>query len=142
MLIDWSDDGLIQFSLSKTLKTLNVRPLSGLYSPEFLSRVIPKPVEITDLLLIKETNTESLLNQLYDQGFVSDEMEKMSEDLKNPMFTLRLDGFLEVNKLQAKSVLDRTKLLLEGNGNIQKVFMFESGVPTDDKTNFNLIIVI
>ena len=109
---------------------------------KFLSRVIPKPVEITDLLLIKETNTESLLNQLYDQGFVSDEMEKMSEDLKNPMFTLRLDGFLEVNKLQAKSVLDRTKLLLEGNGNIQKVFMFESGVPTDDKTNFNLIIVI
>ena len=42
-----------------------------------------------------------------------DEMEEMSEDLKNPMFTLRLDGFLEVNKLQAKSVLDRTKILLK-----------------------------
>ena len=58
------------------------------------------------------------------------------------MFTLRLDGFLEVNKLQATSILDRTKLLLEGNGNIQTVFLFKSADSTDDKTNFNLIIVI
>ena len=99
--------------------------------------MIPKPVEITDLLLIKETNTESLLNQLYDQGFVSDEMEKI-EDLKNPMFTLRLDGFVEVNKLQAKSVLDRTKLLLKVK--YTKSVYLESGVPTDDKTNNRVVI--
>ena len=109
---------------------------------KFLSRVIPDPIEITNLSLIKETNTESLLNQLYDQGLVSDEMEKMSENIKNTMFTLKLDGFLEVNKLQAKSLLDRTKLLLEGNGNTQAVFLFESPGSTDDKTTFNLIIVI
>jgi len=109
---------------------------------KFLSRIIPDPIEVTNLSLIKETNTENLLNQLYDQGLVSDEMEEMSENIKNIMFTLRLDGFLEVNKLQAKSILDRTKLLLEGNGNTQAVFLFESPESTDSKTTFNLIIVI
>ena len=109
---------------------------------KFLSRIIPDPIEVTNLSLIKETNTENLLNQLYDQGLVSDEMEEMSENIKNIMFTLRLDGFLEVNELQAKSILDRTKLLLEGNGNTQAVFLFESPESTDNKTTFNLIIVI
>jgi hypothetical protein len=109
---------------------------------KFLSRIIPDPIEVTNLSLIKETNTENLLNQLYDQGLVSDEMEEMSENIKNTMFTLRLDGFLEVNELQAKSILDRTKLLLEGNGNTQAVFLFESPESTDSKTTFNLIIVI
>ena len=66
----------------------------------------------------------------------------MSEKIKNTMFTLKMDGFLEVNKLQAKSILDRTKLLLQGNRNIQAVFLFEASGATDNKTNFNLIIVI
>ena len=83
-----------------------------------------------------------MLDQLYDQGFVSDEMEGMSENIKNTMFTLKLEGFLEVNELQATSILERTKLLLENNGNIQTVFLFESTDSEDDKTNFNLIIVI
>tara|TARA_B100000959_G_scaffold268519_1_gene313322 strand:- start:885 stop:1547 length:663 start_codon:yes stop_codon:yes gene_type:complete len=109
---------------------------------KFLSRIIPDPIEITDLSLIQETNTEKLLNQLYAQGFVSNEMEDMAESINNIMFSLKLDGFLEVNKLQAKSILDRTKLLLEGNGNTQAVFLFESDNSTDSKTNFNLIIVI
>jgi hypothetical protein len=69
-------------------------------------------------------------------------MEEMSETIKNTMFTLKLDGFLEVNKLQATTILERTKLILEGNGNIQAAFLFESSDSKDDKTNFNLIIVI
>jgi hypothetical protein len=109
---------------------------------KFLSRIMPEPIEITNLSLIKETNTDNLLNQLYSQGFVSDEMEEMSETIKNTMFTLKLDGFLEVNKLQATTILERTKLILEGNGNIQAAFLFESSDSKDDKTNFNLIIVI
>ena len=109
---------------------------------KFLSRTMPDPIEITNLSLIKETNTEKLLDQLYDQGLVSDEMEEMSENIDNTMFTLKMDGFLEVNKLQATSILDRTKLLLEGNGNIQAVFLFKSDDQADVKTNFNLIIVI
>ena len=109
---------------------------------KFLSRIMPDPIEITNLSLIKETNTENLLNQLYDQGFVSTEMEEMSENIKNTMFTLKLDGFLEVNKLQATTILERTKLILEGNGNIQAAFLFESVDSAEDKTNFNLIIVI
>jgi len=109
---------------------------------KFLSRTMPDPIEITDLSLIQETNTEKLLDQLYDQGFVSSEMEEMSEEIENTMFTLKMDGFLEVNKLQATSILDRTKLLLQGNGNIQAVYLFEADDSTDDKTNFNLIIVV
>ena len=109
---------------------------------KFLSRTMPEPVEITNLSLIKETSTENLLEQLYKQGFVSAEMEEMSEKIKNTLFSLRLDGFLEVNKLQATSILDRTKLLLQGNGNIQTVFLFKSDDSTDKKTKFNLIIVI
>ena len=58
------------------------------------------------------------------------------------MFTLKLDGFLEVNKLQATAILERTKILLEGNGNIQAAFLFESLDSKDDQTNFNIIIVI
>ena len=83
-----------------------------------------------------------MLNQLYSQGLVSSEMEEMSETIKKPMFALKLDGFLEVNKLQATSILERTKILLEGNGNIQAAFLFESTESKDDKTNFNLVIVI
>ena len=109
---------------------------------KFLSRVMPDPIEITNLSLIKETNTENLLNQLYNQGLVSDEMEEMSTNIKKPMFTLKLDGFLEVNKLQATAILERTKILLEGNGNIQAAFLFESLDSKDDQTNFNIIIVI
>ena len=103
---------------------------------------MPDPIEITNLSLIKETNTENLLDQLYDQGLVSDEMEEMSENIDNIMFTLKMDGFLEVNELQATSILDRTKLLLQGNGNIQAAYLFKADDSTDDKTNFNLIIVI
>ena len=109
---------------------------------KFLSRVMPDPIEITNLSLIKETNTENLLNQLYNQGLVSDEMEEMSKNIKKPMFTLKLDGFLEVNKLQAAAILERTKILLEGNGNIQAAFLLESLDSKDDQTNFNIIIVI
>jgi UDP-N-acetylglucosamine enolpyruvyl transferase len=69
-------------------------------------------------------------------------MEEMSENIKNTMFTLRLDGFLEVNKLQATTILERTKIILEGNGNIQAAFLFESDDSTEDKTTFNLIIII
>ena len=36
----------------------------------------------------------------------------LHENIKNTMFTLRLDGFLEVIQLQATSILDRTKLLV------------------------------
>ena len=109
---------------------------------KFLSRTMPDAIEITDLSLIQETNTENLLDQLYDQGLVSDEMEEMSENIDNIMFTLKMDGFLEVNELQATSILDRTKLLLQGNGNIQAAYLFKADDSTDDKTNFNLIIVI
>ena len=109
---------------------------------KFLSRTMPDAIEITDLSLIQETNTENLLDQLYDQGLVSDEMEEMSEKIENIMFTLKMDGFLEVNELQATSILDRTKLLLQGNGNIQAAYLFKADDSTDDKTNFNLIIVI
>ena len=66
----------------------------------------------------------------------------IQENIDNTMFTLKMDGFLEVNKLQATSILDRTKLLLEGNGNIQAAYLFKADDSTDDKTNFNLIIVI
>ena len=109
---------------------------------KFLSRAMPGAIEITDLSLIQETNTEKLLDQLYDRGLVSDEMEEMTENIENIMFTLKMDGFLEVNELQATSILDRTKLLLQGNGNIQAVYLFKADDSTDDKTNFNLIIVI
>jgi chromosome segregation ATPase/DNA-binding transcriptional ArsR family regulator len=140
------NDYMFDLSVIKGFKQLKnadrVMTNNVLGALKFLSRTMPDPIEITNLSLIKETNTENLLNQLYDQGFVSSEMEEMSENIKNTMFTLRLDGFLEVNKLQATTILERTKIILEGNGNIQAAFLFQSDDSSKDKTTFNLIIII
>jgi len=109
---------------------------------KYLSRTIPETIDVTNLSLLKETNVENLLDEFYDQGFVSDDMEEMAENLNKTLFSLRLDGFLEVNELQANSILDKLKLSLESNGNVQAAFLFQSGEATDNRTNFNLIIVI
>ena len=58
------------------------------------------------------------------------------------MFGLRLDGFLEVNALQASSMLERFKTSLETNGNIQAVFLHQPEDASDNKTNFNIILII
>ena len=80
---------------------------------------------------------------LYEEGFVSDEdSETENISIDKVMFGLRLDGFLEVNALQASSVLEKLKSNLAANGNIQAVFLSQPGGATDNKTNFNIIMVL
>ena len=77
----------------------------------------------------------------FEDGFVTDgdtdeDLEAEAEALDKFMFSLRLDGFLEVNALQASRVLSKLKSNLAANGNIQSVFLLDRG------TNFNILIVL
>ena len=58
------------------------------------------------------------------------------------MFSLRMDGFLEVNALQASSVLSKLKSNLAASSNIQAVFLLQPEGATDNKTDFNIIMVL
>jgi len=44
--------------------------------------------------------------------------------------------------LQASSVLSKLKLNLAANGNIQAVFLLQPEGATDNKTDFNIIMVL
>ena len=80
-------------------------------------------------------------------GFVIDEdtdedLEADSEALDKTKFSLRMDGFLEVNALQASSVLSKLKSNLAASSNIQAVFLLQPEGATDNKTDFNIIMVL
>ena len=115
-----------------------------------LSRVVPEQVDITNLSLLSEVSEDGIFDLLIKEGFLIDDDESFeSEDLvekteaiNKVMFGLRLDGFLEVNALQASSMLERFKTSLETNGNIQAVFLHQPEDASDNKTNFNIILII
>ena len=110
---------------------------------KYLSRAVPEEVEITNLSLLSNASADNILDLLYDGGFLSDEdPETENINIDKVMFSLRLDGFLEVNALQASSVLAKLKSNLAANGNIQAVFLLQPEGATDNKTNFNIIMVL
>jgi len=110
---------------------------------KYLSRVVPEEVEITKLSLLSNASADNILDLLYEGGFVSDEdPETENISIDKVMFSLRLDGFLEVNALQASSVLSKLRSNLAANGNIQEVFLLQPKTATDNKTNFNIIMVL
>jgi len=47
-----------------------------------------------------------------------------------------------VNALQASSVLEKLRRNLAANGNIQAVFLLQPEGATDNKTDFNIIMVL
>jgi len=114
---------------------------------KYLSRVVPEEVEITNLSLLSKASADNILDLLFEEGFVSDkdtdeDLEAEAEALDKVMFSLRLDGFLEVNALQASSVLEKLKRNLAANSNIQSVFLLQPEGATDNKTDFNIIMVL
>ena len=89
----------------------------------------------------------SILDLLFKEDFVTyedtdEDLEAEAEALDKTMFSLRLDGFLEVNALQATSVLEKLKRNLAANSNIQSVFLLQPEGATDNKTDFNIIMVL
>jgi len=110
---------------------------------KYLSRVVPEEVEITNLSLLSKTSADNILDLLFEEGFVTDEdLEAEAEALDKFMFSLLLDGFLEVNALQASSVLSKLKSNLATSANIQAVFLLQPEGSTDNKTDFNIIMVL
>ena len=110
---------------------------------KYLSRAVPEEVEITNLSLLSNATADNILDLLYEGGFVSDEdTETENISIDKVIFSLRLDGFLEVNALQASSVLAKLKSNLAANDNIQAVFLLQPEGATDNKTNFNIIMVL
>jgi hypothetical protein len=110
---------------------------------KYLSRVVPEEVEITNLSLLSKTSADNILDLLFEEGFVADEdLETDNISFDKVMFSLRLDGFLEVNALQATSVLEKLKRNLAANSNIQSVFLLQPEGATDNKTDFNIIMVL
>jgi len=110
---------------------------------KYLSRVVPEEVEITNLSMLSKTSADNILDLLFEEGFVADEdLETDNISFDKAMFSLRLDGFLEVNALQATSVLEKLKRNLASNSNIQSVFLLQPEGATDNKTNFNIIMVL
>jgi len=103
---------------------------------KYLSKVTPPDVEVTGL---------SLLDDPYAAiSFDEEEMEEETEeDIEIPediLLSLRIDGLLEINSMQASSILSDFKNTLESNGNIQAVYL--SVTTSGSKTIFNMILVI
>ena len=97
----------------------------------------------TNLSLLSKASADNILDLLFEEGFVADEdLETDNISFDKVMFSLRLDGFLEVNALQASSVLSKLKSNLAANGNIQAVFLLQPEGATDNKTDFNIIMVL
>jgi len=110
---------------------------------KYLSSVVPEEVEITNLSLLSKASADNILDLLFEEGFVADEdLETDNISFDKVMFSLRLDGFLEVNALQATSVLEKLKRNLAANSNIQSVFLLQPEGATDNKTDFNIIMVL
>ena len=110
---------------------------------KYLSSVVPEEVEITNLSLLSKASADNILDLLFEEGFVADEdLETDNISFDKVMFSLRLDGFLEVNALQATSVLEKLKRNLASNSNIQSVFLLQPEGATDNKTDFNIIMVL
>ena len=69
--------------------------------------------------------------------------EETEEEIEIPediLLSLRIDGLLEINSMQASSILSDFKNTLESNGNIQAVYL--SVTTSGSKTIFNMILVI
>ena len=103
---------------------------------KYLSKVTPPDVEVTGL---------SLLDDPYAAiSFDEEEMEEETEeDIEIPediLLSLSIDGLLEINSMQASSILSDFKNTLETNGNIQAVYL--SVTTSGSKTIFNMILVI
>ena len=86
-------------------------------------------------------------DRLFEEGFVTDEdidedLEAETDELDKAMFSLRLDGYVGVNALQASSVLSKLKSKLTASANIQAVFLLQPEGATDIKTDFNIIMVL
>ena len=71
---------------------------------------------------------------------IEEETEEEIEIPEDILLSLRIDGLLEINSMQASSILSDFKNTLESNGNIQAVYL--SVTTSGSKTIFNMILVI
>lgn len=103
---------------------------------KYLSKVTPPDVEVTGLSLIDDPYAAIS----FDEEEMEEETEEEIEIPEDILLSLRIDGLLEINSMQASSILSDFKNTLESNGNIQAVYL--SVTTSGSKTIFNMILVI
>jgi hypothetical protein len=103
---------------------------------KYLSKVTPPDVEVTGLSLLDDPYAAIS----FDEEEMEEETEEEIEIPEDILLSLRIDGLLEINSMQASSILSDFKNTLESNGNIQAVYL--SVTTSGSKTIFNMILVI
>ena len=103
---------------------------------KYLSKVTPPDVEVTGLSLLDDPYAAIS----FDEEDTEEETEEEIEIPEDILLSLRIDGLLEINSMQASSILSDFKNTLESNGNIQAVYL--SVTTSGSKTIFNMILVI
>jgi hypothetical protein len=97
-----------------------------------LSKVTPPDVAVTELSLIDDPFAAIYLDE--------EETEEEIEIPEDFLLSLRIDGLLEINSMQASIVLNDFKKTLETNANIQAVNL--SVTTSGSKTIFNMVLVL
>jgi len=99
---------------------------------KYLSKVTPPDVAVTELSLIDDPYAAIYLDE--------EETEEEIEIPEDFLLSLRIDGLLEINSMQASIVLNDFKKMLETNANIQAVNL--SVTTSGSKTIFNMVLVL
>jgi hypothetical protein len=99
---------------------------------KYLSKVTPPDVAVTELSLIDDPFAAIYLDE--------EETEEEIEIPEDFLLSLRIDGLLEINSMQASIVLNDFKKTLETNANIQAVNL--SITTSGSKTIFNMVLVL
>jgi hypothetical protein len=99
---------------------------------KYLSKVTPPDVAVTELSLIDDPFAAIYLDE--------EEIEEEIEIPEDFLLSLRIDGLLEINSMQASIVLNDFKKTLETNANIQAVNL--SVTTSGSKTIFNMVLVL
>jgi len=99
---------------------------------KYLSKVTPPEVAVTELSLIDDPYAAIYPDE--------EETEKEIEIPEDFLLSLRIDGLLEINSMQASIVLNDFKKTLETNANIQAVNL--SVTTSGSKTIFNMVLVL
>jgi len=99
---------------------------------KYLSKVTPPDVAVTELSLIDDPFAAIYLDE--------EETEEEIEIPEDFLLSLRIDGLLEINSMQASIVLNDFKKTLETNANIQAVNL--SVTTSGSKTIFNMVLVL
>ena len=96
-----------------------------------MSKVTPTDIAVTEL---------SLIDDPYAAIYTDEETEEEIEIPEDFLLSLRIDGLLEINSMQASIVLNDFKKTLETNANIQAVNL--SVTTSGSKTIFNMVLVL